>query len=147
MLFPWSPSVGHPILEQQIERQAVKSAICHFDYHPINVMVEGDQLNGILDFSLATFADRRIDIGITQTFLDVGSLLYPMDSSHVKLLSNAWQEGYKSISGDFPLEPIFHAWAACYLLNRYTHYPLKHDNFPSFFNALEKYVNRLISEY
>jgi aminoglycoside phosphotransferase (APT) family kinase protein len=44
--------------------------IVHKDFHPINVMVEGDTVSGVLDWPNVDIADRHADLGFTLFLLE-----------------------------------------------------------------------------
>lgn len=113
----WKPLIETPQLEA-IQQQAVPDTLCHFDFHPGNILIEGGKIASILDFGVARQADRRADLGITQTLLDVGPLLFDVDPQILSSFIYGWRTGYQSEAGAFPLTPLFHTWAAYYVLNR-----------------------------
>jgi aminoglycoside phosphotransferase (APT) family kinase protein len=89
------------------------SRFCHMDYHPLNVMVRGVRLSGLLDFSNAAIADPRIDLGRTWGLLLAAPLpadpLKPVLQQVRKVLAAAWKAGYVAESGGWPLTPEYQA--------------------------------------
>jgi len=52
-------------------------AVCHGDFHPFNVLMEGDRVTGVLDWPHAIVADPAFDVATTLVILE----LVPMDIS------------------------------------------------------------------
>ncbi len=46
--------------------------ICHGDYHPNNLLVDGESITGVIDWSLAKLADPEFDVGNTRVLLTRG---------------------------------------------------------------------------
>jgi aminoglycoside phosphotransferase (APT) family kinase protein len=44
--------------------------VIHGDFHPVNVMVEGDTVSGVLDWPNVDLADRHADLGFTLFLLE-----------------------------------------------------------------------------
>lgn len=90
--------------------------LCHLDYHPLNVLCVGTRITGVVDFTNAAVADRRADLGRTESLLldaplppDVPRPLRPVLALVRRVLWLAWRSGYRAEAGDFPLEPAFRA--------------------------------------
>jgi aminoglycoside phosphotransferase (APT) family kinase protein len=44
-------------------------ALCHGDFHPLNILAEGGRVTGVIDWSNATLADPAFDLGSTEANL------------------------------------------------------------------------------
>jgi aminoglycoside phosphotransferase (APT) family kinase protein len=96
------------------------NALLHLDYHPLNVMIDGGRVTGVLDWANARAGDRRADYARTYTFLRVQPdppTRFPMALALPvlrRLLAMAWRHGYRQEST--PLEDLglFYAWAGAY---------------------------------
>lgn len=53
---------------------ATNDVLCHFDFHPLNVLVEGSHVSALLDFPNTSLGDRRADLGRTQALLSAASI-------------------------------------------------------------------------
>ncbi len=110
----WCQLEGEPELSAAVKARASEDALCHFDYHPINVLSNGRGLSGVIDFSSSGVADRRADLGRTQALLLAAPIppgpMKPVLQVFRKQFAAAWRRGYKAEAGSFPLEPLFEAW-------------------------------------
>jgi aminoglycoside phosphotransferase (APT) family kinase protein len=56
---------------------AGRRAICHGDFHPLNVMVDGAAVSGVLDWAWARLDDPAWDVGATVALMTQGPLDLP----------------------------------------------------------------------
>jgi aminoglycoside phosphotransferase (APT) family kinase protein len=56
---------------------AVQSVICHGDFHPLNILLDGRGVSGVLDWAGAKVADPMWDVGATVALLTQGPLALP----------------------------------------------------------------------
>lgn len=54
-----------------------QAAICHGDFHPLNVMMDGEHLSGVIDWSQAVLAEPAFDIAATRVILRFPNLGEP----------------------------------------------------------------------
>lgn len=102
-----------PDLRLAVKRAWAPTALCHLDFHPLNVLVRGFKVSGLVDFTNAAVTDPRIDLGFTKTAL----LAVPLPKTWKRPLlqlgrgtfARAWASGYRREAGDFPLSPEFEA--------------------------------------
>jgi aminoglycoside phosphotransferase (APT) family kinase protein len=117
----WITVTGDPEVESAVRAVAVDDAVCHFDFHPLNVLSDGRRLTGLIDLPSTVVADRRADLGRTRAIL----LAAPLPPSPIKpllqlirsLFSRAWESGYRESAGAFPIHPLFEAWGGATFLN------------------------------
>jgi aminoglycoside phosphotransferase (APT) family kinase protein len=116
----WTRRIRDERLAEAVRDRAVSDTFCHFDFHPLNVLAERGRITALLDFVNATVADRRADLGVTQSQLLVAPL--PPDARNPVMqlarrgFAAAWRRGYARRAGGFPLTPLFEAWGAAYYL-------------------------------
>jgi aminoglycoside phosphotransferase (APT) family kinase protein len=48
--------------------------ICHGDFHPLNIMMEGDRLSGVIDWPQAIIAEPAYDVACTRVLLRFGNM-------------------------------------------------------------------------
>jgi aminoglycoside phosphotransferase (APT) family kinase protein len=92
-------------------------ALLHLDYHPLNVMVDGGRVTGVLDWANVALGDRRADLARTVTLLRLPPL--PPGTPAVvqlvmrPLLEAAWRRGYRQLQIGDPFVDMapFYAWA------------------------------------
>lgn len=105
----WTERVGDPALVETLRAmRGDRNAFCHMDFHPLNVMVSGTRVTGVLDFVAAAAGDERMDLGQTWALLlhapapDAG-LLNPLVGAIRRQLALGWRNGYREERGSFPL--------------------------------------------
>ena len=53
------------------------AVICHGDFHPLNVLLQGDRVSGVLDWAWAKIADPAWDVGATVALISQGPVHLP----------------------------------------------------------------------
>lgn len=56
-------------LERNLRRPQEAEVICHGDFHPLNIMVAGDRLTGVIDWPQAIVAEPAFDVACTLVLL------------------------------------------------------------------------------
>jgi aminoglycoside phosphotransferase (APT) family kinase protein len=101
--------------ERLIALSPSKAALLHLDYHPLNVMVDGTRLTGVLDWANARAGDPRADLARTVTILRLAPLspgpLRQAERAVRRLLELSWRRGYEQATGPFGDLSLFYAWA------------------------------------
>jgi aminoglycoside phosphotransferase (APT) family kinase protein len=89
--------------------------LLHLDCHPLNVLVQGDIISGVLDWTNAADGDPRADVARTDAilrFLPGNPAWTSQRNARVRrLLLRGWQQGYREIAGPLAGMAPFHAWA------------------------------------
>jgi aminoglycoside phosphotransferase (APT) family kinase protein len=110
----WCDVIQEPDLSAAVKADSRDDALCHFDYHPLNVLADDAGITGIIDFSFSGLADRRADLGRTQAVLTAAPIppgpMKPVLQLFRKQFALFWRRGYKAEAGSFPLEPLYEAW-------------------------------------
>jgi aminoglycoside phosphotransferase (APT) family kinase protein len=52
--------------------------ICHGDFHPLNILMEGETVSGVIDWVNTTVADPAYDVGNTNVLLRLAPLEFPL---------------------------------------------------------------------
>jgi aminoglycoside phosphotransferase (APT) family kinase protein len=104
--------------------RAVASAppsVLHFDYHPLNVMVDGGRVSGLIDWANVHVGDRRADVARTLTILLFAPIPPEQPVRLIRALSRilvaGWRRGYREVAGPLDGMAPFYAWAGTALLN------------------------------
>ena len=111
----WVERAEHPGLVAYIRdaTTAVPPKFCHFDYHPLNVLAEGTQISGLIDFANAAGSDPRADLGLTNALLRAAPVPPGFTRKLIDVIRRrflaGWRDGYIDYAGHFPLEPAFEA--------------------------------------
>jgi aminoglycoside phosphotransferase (APT) family kinase protein len=90
------------------------SRLLHLDYHPLNVMTDGETITAVLDWANARAGDPRADFARTYTILrlDNGGLdREPEGRRLVRAFAHAWRRGYSEAAGPVERLAPFLAWA------------------------------------
>lgn len=77
--------------------------LTHLDYHPLNVMTDGERITGVLDWPSAAGADPRLDVARTAVVIETAApppgplraLVGPLRG----LFSRAWMRAYLDVAG------------------------------------------------
>jgi aminoglycoside phosphotransferase (APT) family kinase protein len=110
----WLPETSRRLHRrfQAVSRQ--RASLLHLDYHPSNVLTDGQRITGVLDWANTCGGDPRADLARTLTILR----LTPMPSAARRpglvalrrRLERAWRQGYKQAGGAFDEMAPFYAW-------------------------------------
>ncbi|WP_409298746.1 phosphotransferase family protein [Peribacillus sp. SCS-26] len=93
------------------------SCLLHLDYHPLNVMTDGEGITAILDWANSSAGDWRFDTARTYAILE---LMGPgmMEAKVLGSFINGWKTGYQAASGKTVGDnPEFYAWGGARLKN------------------------------
>lgn len=123
---------GEQLLHDRLRcLMAQDSALLHLDYHPHNVLTDGKQITGVVDWTHAHAGDPRADIARTVSILRIDPLARKpfIQWLALRVFERAWRAGYQRERGPLENMPLFYAWAGNVLLqslaDRYKHTPQK----------------------
>jgi len=106
---------GEIELQQALRNSTIVSdSLIHMDFHHHNVVVEGKQITGIIDWGNARVGDPRADFARTYTILRIepwGDKPSFVQTIFRWLFEKAWRSGYKQVAGLLHDMPLFYAWA------------------------------------
>ncbi len=88
-------------------------ALIHLDYHPLNVLTDGERITGVIDWANAGAGDPRADLARTLSILHLFYREPGSPSLTVDRFVVGWREGYAAVAGvavDGELAPFF-AWS------------------------------------
>ena len=104
-----------PVLEEEEILKAVTPSgnqLLHLDYHPLNVMTDGENIVGVIDWMNAARGDCRFDFSRTYSILELeGAKVFRDYIEVLRTFRKGWQEGYESLVGVMDDMSAFHAWA------------------------------------
>jgi len=69
---------------------AQAEVICHGDFHPLNVMMHGEHLSGVIDWSQAILAEPAFDVAATRVILRFPNLGEPAWARAPLLAARRW---------------------------------------------------------
>lgn len=87
--------------------------LLHLDYHPRNVLTDGKQITGIVDWTNAHAGDPRADAARTVSILRVDPLVRKplIQWLGLRIFELAWRAGYQHERGRLKDMSLFYAWA------------------------------------
>jgi Phosphotransferase enzyme family len=113
----WKPS-SESMSDKQPEKARDSNQLLHLDYHPLNVMIDGGRISGVLDCANASYGDPRADVARTVTILrlDIAILATPRAlrlpvKTLVRAFESGWRAGYEEVGGPLGDLSDFYAWA------------------------------------
>lgn len=79
--------------------EAARLALCHGDFHPLNILLVGDEVRGVIDWTLSRVADPAFDVGATIALfrhgpIDLPAALQPLADMARQLLLTAYLRAY-----------------------------------------------------
>ncbi len=121
---------GEPTLQDCLRHlPREEAALLHLDYHPRNVLTDGKQITGIVDWTNAHAGDPRADAARTVSILRVDPAARKplVQWLGLRIFELAWRIGYQRAGGCLKDMPLFYAWAGAVmqrdLAPRYEHRP------------------------
>lgn len=127
----WAAALKHPEIDAALERalpialalDAGPAVVCHGDFHPLNVIVDGDAAT-VIDWTDAGLGDPMGDIARTALLLRVAGVATPEPavravlSASAPALSRTYLRAYRQIAPFDP--PRFDRWMTIHLLHGWT---------------------------
>src|SRR5918995_1337348 len=119
LLLSWCP--GRPVAEELAARlrgtAPREDPLVHLDYHPLNVMTDGERVTGVLDWTNARAGDPRADHARTLTILRLDSgTAGPLALAALRAFEAGWRSGYRRIAGRPSDMAPYYAWAGAGML-------------------------------
>ncbi len=96
------------------------TALLHFDYHPLNVLVTRGAVSAVLDWANARAGDPRADLARTASILQFAPLdarWPPLERVVRRLLIAGWRRGYREVAGPVTGMAPFYAWAGFVMIH------------------------------
>lgn len=98
-------------------------ALLHLDYHPLNVMTDGERITGVLDWRNVAAGPPRADAARTHAILVVDAPQHASAQARAVLetFAHGWQAGYLRGGGSLDAMAPFYAWAGATMLRDLAH--------------------------
>lgn len=92
--------------------------LLHLDYHPLNVMTDGQRMTAVLDWANALVGDPRADVARSYSILAIEPSWprLPHLTIFRWILARAWLHGYQQAAGPLGDMALFYAWAGAVML-------------------------------
>jgi aminoglycoside phosphotransferase (APT) family kinase protein len=93
-------------LDDRRPPQPRKAAICHGDFHPLNILADKNQPTGVIDWSSVVIAEPAMDVGsaITNMSAFPRSLSWGLDAAAQALISAALRRYEHAYRARYPLD-------------------------------------------
>jgi aminoglycoside phosphotransferase (APT) family kinase protein len=108
-----------PALAERLRACAYPAgSLLHLDYHPLNVMADGERITGILDWRNALAGPPRADAARTHAILliDAPQHVSAPARTILEAFTHGWQAGYLQHGGSLDDMAPFYAWAGAVML-------------------------------
>jgi aminoglycoside phosphotransferase (APT) family kinase protein len=81
--------------------------ICHGDFHPLNILMKGGDVTGVIDWAMTTVADPAFDVGNTRVLLEMAPMEFPFAVEWIAkvvrpLLARRYYDAYRRHRGVDP---------------------------------------------
>ncbi|HZT40631.1 MAG TPA: phosphotransferase [Chthonomonadaceae bacterium] len=111
----WAGSSEQPLQTALRALPLRPDALLHLDYHPLNVLADGERITAVLDWANAGAGDLRADAARTLSILRLAPVPTDIPNTVVlrtrRLIERGWRRGYEQVAGPLgDLTPFF-AWA------------------------------------
>lgn len=123
----WIAQAGEdrPSLQAELRRRRdLRPSLLHLDYHPLNVLCDGDRITAVLDWVNSRAGDPRADVARTTAILRAspapGGGLGRLERVTRWLLDAAFRRGYTTADGLLTTMAPFHAWAGAAMVRDLT---------------------------
>jgi len=108
----WGGTLDARLRERLLAVARRPLVLCHFDYHPLNVMTDGERVTAVLDWPNGLPGDPRADLARTIVLMQfVRPSLRPHEEALVRCFLRAWWHGYHRGRGSLGEMAPFYAWA------------------------------------
>lgn len=119
-LFSRLPPEYSTLAEHAASLGLTSGSLIHMDYHPLNVISDGDCVTGVVDWGGAAAGDPRADLARTHITIATAPVppgpLKPALSLLRGLMLRGWRSGYQALAGPMPDYRPLRGWAAATLL-------------------------------
>jgi Ser/Thr protein kinase RdoA (MazF antagonist) len=109
----------HQRVVEHLRGHAAIDTLVHFDYHPLNVIVDGPRVS-VIDWAYSAAGDVRADLALTAETLEAGPVppgpMRPLLNVARRVALRGWRAGYEETAGAMPDFRPFRAWACAMLL-------------------------------
>ncbi|HYI15349.1 MAG TPA: aminoglycoside phosphotransferase family protein [Thermomicrobiales bacterium] len=108
----WGGLAPDDPLSHQLVAFARHDRLLHLDFHPLNVLTDGERITAVLDWANAHAGDPRADLAraISIIRLDAGDLP-PEARPILRAFERGLRDGYARAAGSPVDMPLFHIWA------------------------------------
>jgi aminoglycoside phosphotransferase (APT) family kinase protein len=114
----WSGFGPSDPLYRHLVAVARRNRLLHLDFHPLNVLTDGERVTAVLDWANARPGDPRADFARTISIIRLDAVDLPPEAYPIL---RAWERGlrtgYADAAGPQPEMALFHIWAGRAMLH------------------------------
>jgi aminoglycoside phosphotransferase (APT) family kinase protein len=109
----WAGPLDAPLRERVLALARRPLVLCHFDYHPLNVMTDGKAVTAVLDWPNAMPGDPRADLARAVALMRFppNVTIRPHEALAVRIFLRAWWRAYQRAAGPVAEMAPFYALA------------------------------------
>jgi aminoglycoside phosphotransferase (APT) family kinase protein len=108
----WGGPLDAPLRARLLAVARRPLVLCHFDYHPLNVMLDGARVTAVLDWPNGLPGDPRADLARTVVLMQfIRPSLRLHEEALIRCFMRAWWHGYHRGQGSLGAMAPFYAWA------------------------------------
>jgi aminoglycoside phosphotransferase (APT) family kinase protein len=133
---------GEQILQDRLRHlPSDEAALLHLDYHLWNVLTDGKQITGIVDWTNAHAGDPRADAARTVSILRVDPLTRKplLQWIGLRIFELAWRIGYQRARGRLKDMSLFYAWAGTVIQHDLAH---RYEDIPQELTPARRWTNK-----
>jgi aminoglycoside phosphotransferase (APT) family kinase protein len=133
---------GEQILQDRLRHlRSDEAALLHLDYHLWNVLTDGKQITGIVDWTNAHAGDPRADAARTVSILRVDPLTRKplLQWIGLRIFELAWRIGYQRARGRLKDMSLFYAWAGTVIQHDLAH---RYEDIPQELTPARRWTNK-----
>ncbi len=109
----------HQHLAERLAPSSATGTLIHLDYHPLNVILDGDS-GAVIDWAYCAAGDVRADLALTAITFEAAPVppgpMRPLLDVMRRLALRAWRAGYERAAGPMPDYRPYRAWACAMML-------------------------------
>lgn len=108
----------YPELAARLRQEPQRGALLHLDYHPLNVLTDGQRITGVLDWRNALAGPPKADAARTLAILVVDRYGNPSLAERIVRwrFARGWRAGYEQVAGPLGDMRLYNAWAGAVML-------------------------------
>jgi aminoglycoside phosphotransferase (APT) family kinase protein len=114
----WGGLAPDDRLYRQLVACARDDRLLHLDFHPLNVLTDGERITAVLDWANAHAGDPRADLARTIAIIRLDAGDAPLDVRPIlRAYERGLREGFERAAGPQADMPLFHIWAGRAMLH------------------------------
>ena len=100
-------------LNRPVERES--PVVCHGDFHPANIMVDGGEVTGVIDWPGAAIADPEFDVAVTLVLIKIAAGgMFPEAVPMLARFADQYLSAYREIAVLDPVKVEYYEALRCF---------------------------------